>query len=240
MEDADLPKALIKRIAKAKLARLDQAAGKNPGRDIQISKDALQALSESARVFINYLTATGNDICKEARRQIISVDDVLTALEDLEFIEILPSLKDSLAGKSLERPKLLSTARQGAETTSSVSIVPCKFAWQAGVLSYDLCFIVYKADSKEKSKKKAEQLKKRKLEDQAAAQQTSAVDPLSDTKMVGLSAPVEEDAGMGQAPAGMTMQAPALQTSNTEPLALQGTAEVHHAEDSDIPEKMAE
>lgn len=40
----------------------------------------------------------GNDICKEAKRQIISIEDVFTALEDLEFTELLPSLKESLEG----------------------------------------------------------------------------------------------------------------------------------------------
>ena len=65
-DDADLPRALVKRIAKAKLASLEKekasAEGKEnkEGRDIQISRDALLALSESARVFIHYLTATGN------------------------------------------------------------------------------------------------------------------------------------------------------------------------------------
>ena len=59
MDDADLPKALIKRIAKAKLSKSEAAAGRTDNREVQISKDALLALSESAKVFINYLTATG-------------------------------------------------------------------------------------------------------------------------------------------------------------------------------------
>lgn len=134
-DDAELPRALIKRIAKGKLGQLDLAAGRSD-REIQVSKDALLALSESARVFINYLTATGcfrkesessrrlnavlyptvpylvcanlclmtsvrtgNDICRENKRQIISVDDVLTAIEDLDFGELLPPLQESLQGK---------------------------------------------------------------------------------------------------------------------------------------------
>ena len=43
----------------------------------------------------------GNDICKDAKRQIISIEDVFTALEDLEFTELLPALKESLEGKPL-------------------------------------------------------------------------------------------------------------------------------------------
>ena len=170
MDDAELPKALIKRIAKTSLTHLQTSEGKTEIKDIQLSKDAILALAESARVFINYLTATGqfqpqiyhfelppkliwnlkgkfidppaaltsrkrvtvssslwsqisisrpgnttcwnkqrraipishagNDICKEAKRQIISIEDVFTALEDLEFAELLPPLKESLEGRS--------------------------------------------------------------------------------------------------------------------------------------------
>ena len=60
-DDADLPKALVKKIAKSKLAAIDQENGVEV-KDVQISKDALLALSESARVFIHYLTATGEKI----------------------------------------------------------------------------------------------------------------------------------------------------------------------------------
>lgn len=61
MDDTDLPRALIKRIAKASLTQVQTNEGKTDVKDIQLSKDAILALSESARVFINYLTATGRD-----------------------------------------------------------------------------------------------------------------------------------------------------------------------------------
>lgn len=59
MDDTELPRALIKRIAKNSLTQQQTSEGKTEIRDIQLSKDAILALSESARVFINYLTATG-------------------------------------------------------------------------------------------------------------------------------------------------------------------------------------
>jgi histone H3/H4 len=49
-----------------------------------------------AQVFINCLTATANDICKEQKRQTISADDVFAALQDLELGELVGSLKDAL------------------------------------------------------------------------------------------------------------------------------------------------
>jgi DNA polymerase epsilon subunit 3 len=44
--------------------------------------------------------SAGNDICKDAKRQIISIEDIFTALEDLEFQELVTPLKESLEGKS--------------------------------------------------------------------------------------------------------------------------------------------
>ncbi|DBA79951.1 hypothetical protein WJX77_001031 [Trebouxia sp. C0004] len=91
--DTDLPKTLIKRIVKRHLSQIDKGDTK---RDTQINKDALLAFSESAKVFINYVTATANDICKESKRQTISVDDIFRALEDTDFVDLIAPLKQSL------------------------------------------------------------------------------------------------------------------------------------------------
>lgn len=48
--DADLPKALVKRIVKAKLGAVDVAAGGDGTRDFQVNKDALLAFCESGKV----------------------------------------------------------------------------------------------------------------------------------------------------------------------------------------------
>ena len=93
--DTDLPKTLIKRIVKRHLSQIDKGDTK---RDTQINKDALLAFSESAKVFINYVTATANDICKESKRQTVSVDDIFRALEDTDFVDLIAPLKQSLEG----------------------------------------------------------------------------------------------------------------------------------------------
>ena len=74
----DLPRAHIKRIVKKKLTELmnegfagDGKGGKGPDGNVQ--KEALQAFSECAKIFIHYLTATANDICRDGKRQTISV-----------------------------------------------------------------------------------------------------------------------------------------------------------------------
>jgi DNA polymerase epsilon subunit 3 len=66
-------------------------------------QDALSALSESAKVFISYLTATANELCKEKKRATISSDDVLNALEELEFAEFVEPLQLCIQGKWTSR-----------------------------------------------------------------------------------------------------------------------------------------
>lgn len=98
----DLPRAHIKRIVKTKLTELmndlgPDKSGKAP--DGHVQKEALQAFGESAKIFIHYLTATANEICRDGRRQTISVDDVLRAIEELEFAEFGEVLKLALEGE---------------------------------------------------------------------------------------------------------------------------------------------
>ncbi|PNH03268.1 DNA polymerase epsilon subunit 3 [Tetrabaena socialis] len=92
--DVDLPRALVKRIVKAKLTAL---AG-DDGKEFGMSKDALTALSESTKVFISLIASTANDICQEKRRQTVNADDVLTALTDMDFPELVGPLKEQLEG----------------------------------------------------------------------------------------------------------------------------------------------
>ena len=53
------------------------------------------------QVFISYLTSAANDICKDAKRQTISADDVFTALQDLDFGELINPTKEALEGYCL-------------------------------------------------------------------------------------------------------------------------------------------
>lgn len=50
------------------------------------------------QVFISFITATANDVCKEKKRSTINADDVFQALEDVEFADLLPALKKSYEG----------------------------------------------------------------------------------------------------------------------------------------------
>ena len=89
--ESDLPRSNVRRIVKAKLAEL-----KGGGGDIHINKEAIAALSECARVFVHLLSATANDVCGERKRQTINVQDVIDALEELEFSDLVETLQGSI------------------------------------------------------------------------------------------------------------------------------------------------
>ena len=56
-ESEDLPQANVKRVVKAKLQELS-LAHLGEEKDVPVNKDALLAFSESAKIFIHYLSAT--------------------------------------------------------------------------------------------------------------------------------------------------------------------------------------
>ncbi|XP_042497193.1 DNA polymerase epsilon subunit 3-like [Macadamia integrifolia] len=89
-EVEELPKAIVRRVVKDKISQSSEEA------EISVNKDALLAFSESARIFIHYLSATADDICKDSKRQTINADDVLKAIEEIEFPEFIGPLKASL------------------------------------------------------------------------------------------------------------------------------------------------
>ncbi|OEL12638.1 hypothetical protein BAE44_0026343 [Dichanthelium oligosanthes] len=91
-EVEELPKAIVRRLVKDKLAHI--AGGE--GAEVIVNKDAMTAFAESARIFIHYLSATANDMCKETKRQTINADDVLKALDEMEFSEFVEPLRTAL------------------------------------------------------------------------------------------------------------------------------------------------
>ena len=100
----DLPRAHIKRIVKGKLTALMNEGGPdakgNKAPDGHVQKEALLAFGACAKIFIHLLTCTGNDICRDGKRQTISVDDVFKAVDELEFSEFGEPLKEALAGET--------------------------------------------------------------------------------------------------------------------------------------------
>lgn len=93
-ETEELPRTIVRRVVKGKLAELTKDMADK--KEISVHKEAVIAFGESAKVFIHYLSATANDICRESKRQTISAEDVLKAIEDIDFLEFLEPLKAAL------------------------------------------------------------------------------------------------------------------------------------------------
>ncbi|KAL3828571.1 hypothetical protein ACJIZ3_017373 [Penstemon smallii] len=85
-----LPKAIVRRVVKDKLSHLSTDF------ELSVLRDSLEGFSESARIFIHYLSATANDICKESNRQVINAEDVFKALEEIDFSDFIEPLRISL------------------------------------------------------------------------------------------------------------------------------------------------
>ncbi|CAM8892281.1 unnamed protein product [Rhodiola kirilowii] len=107
----ELPKAIVRRVVKEKISQCSDAG------DMYLHKDALLAFSESARIFIHYLSATANDICKESKRQTMNADDVLKAIEEIDFPEFLGPLKATLEDYRRKNSKKRAGAAKVKEVT---------------------------------------------------------------------------------------------------------------------------
>ncbi|RQM05111.1 hypothetical protein DH86_00003542 [Scytalidium sp. 3C] len=86
LEDLNLPKSIVTRLAKGVLPP-----------NTQIQGNAMLAMSKSATVFVNYLASQANTYATDANRKTIAPQDVLKALEELEFPDFRPSLEAELA-----------------------------------------------------------------------------------------------------------------------------------------------
>ena len=100
-----LPHAHVKRIIKAKLAELTAGDAGDAKRDISVQKEALAAFAEAAKIFIHYLTATANDVCHESKRRTINAEDVLKAVDEVEFAEFAEPMREALAGACSTRKR---------------------------------------------------------------------------------------------------------------------------------------
>ncbi|KAL3428039.1 CBF/NF-Y family transcription factor [Phlyctema vagabunda] len=87
IEDLNLPKSIVTRLAKGVLPP-----------NTQIQGNAMLAMSKSATVFVNNLAAAANANAHAAQRKTINPQDVFQALrEDLEFADFVPRLEAELA-----------------------------------------------------------------------------------------------------------------------------------------------
>ncbi|KAL5118320.1 hypothetical protein ACEQ8H_003830 [Pleosporales sp. CAS-2024a] len=82
VEDLNLPKSIVQRLAKGVLPP-----------NTQIQKDALLAMSKSATVFVNYLTSCAAEHAQRSGKRTVMPENVFAAMHELEFAFMLPRLE---------------------------------------------------------------------------------------------------------------------------------------------------
>lgn len=87
LEDLNLPGATVARIIKEALP--DQVA---------VGKDARAALSRAASVFVLFLTSQASQEAQREKRKTLLGQDVIKALEELEFDDFIEPLQAVLKG----------------------------------------------------------------------------------------------------------------------------------------------
>ncbi|KAI9550077.1 putative D polymerase epsilon subunit 3-like [Daphnia sinensis] len=84
-EDLNLPNSIVARIIKDSLPE-----------GVNVSKEARTAIAKAASVFVLYCTSCSNNLAMRANRKIISGQDVLGAMADMEFERFIEPLQASL------------------------------------------------------------------------------------------------------------------------------------------------
>ena len=84
-EQYELPKANISRLIKQSLPE-----------GVTVQKEAKQAITKAAKIWILYATACSNDYCMNCNRTTISANDVLSAMDELEYNHFVEPLKETM------------------------------------------------------------------------------------------------------------------------------------------------
>lgn len=91
VEDLQLPLSVVSKIIKDALPQ-----------GVIVSKEARIAISKAASIFVLYCTACANNLVMENKRKTLRDTDIMAALEEMDFGEFCPQLKENLEGKNSE------------------------------------------------------------------------------------------------------------------------------------------
>ncbi|KAF2747288.1 histone-fold-containing protein [Sporormia fimetaria CBS 119925] len=115
VEDLNLPKSIVQRLAKGVLPA-----------NTQIQKDALLAMSKSATVFVNYLSSQAAETAARRNKKTVVPEDVFEAMRELEFEAMLPRLQAEVekfastqASKRNEYRKKVKEDKKGKQETGA-------------------------------------------------------------------------------------------------------------------------
>mmetsp|Transcript_74729 Transcript_74729/g.118914 ORF Transcript_74729/g.118914 Transcript_74729/m.118914 type:complete len:115 (-) Transcript_74729:179-523(-) len=89
--------------------------------DVKVKKDAKQAISKAAGIFVLYLAHNANQLCKNAKRSTIQADDVLNALQEIEFGEFNDELRKTLDSWREEQQQIKESKKQKKENAKKAA-----------------------------------------------------------------------------------------------------------------------
>ena len=87
-EDLNLPNSVVSRIIKEALPP-----------NCKVSKEAQAAVAKAASVFVLYATSCANNVALKSHRKTIHGNDVIKAMDDMEFEKFIKPLENSLECK---------------------------------------------------------------------------------------------------------------------------------------------
>merc|ERR1712111_110773 len=103
-EDLNLPGSIVSRIIKDALPD-----------GTKVSKEASQAIAKAASVFVLYATSCSNQIASRANRKTIGGQDVISAMEDMDFDKFIRPLEVNLEGWKESQQKKKDARRKPGE-----------------------------------------------------------------------------------------------------------------------------
>ncbi|XP_065192900.1 DNA polymerase epsilon subunit 3-like [Sycon ciliatum] len=110
-EDLNLPASVVTRIMKEAIPD-----------GVAVSKEARQAISKAASVFVLYCTACANSHATKVKRKTLLGADVLAAMGDMEFEHFVPDLKDSLAAFRKDQQEKKETAAERRKAAQAAAV----------------------------------------------------------------------------------------------------------------------
>ncbi|XP_046376386.2 DNA polymerase epsilon subunit 3-like [Haliotis rufescens] len=111
-EDLNLPNAVVTRIIKDAIPD-----------GVNVGKEARLAISKAASVFVLYATSCSNNFSMKAKRKTISAQDVVDAMEEMEFEQFVSPLQQCLdAFRNEQKGKKEASERRKKEREQNASL----------------------------------------------------------------------------------------------------------------------
>ena len=92
--------------------------------NVKVKKEAKQAISKAAGIFVLYLAHNANQLCHQSKRSTIQADDVLQALSDIEFGEFNDDLRRMLQEYRDEQEQIRLSKKQKRDQAKRKKSLP--------------------------------------------------------------------------------------------------------------------